>query len=237
MKVRKAKSSAYHHGDLRATLIALAVKTLKTRSPDTLSLRELAGKAGVSLAAPYRHFKDKQALLAAISQEGFDLKRRYMEAAIVEAKGDALKMYYGCGQAYFKMGRLHPQHFKLMVGSWVTPSEAHPDLMASAAATFAVLLKMITTCQKAGIIGSGDPTHKALNCWAVVNGFTALYAEGRLEWIGVTNDNAQNALASLMSQYLVGAAEPLSQSDYGFHPFSTKHSLPYKQHLQALLES
>lgn len=237
-KLKKdGRPAAYHHGDLRASLIAAAVKHLKSKPAESLSLRELAREVGVSLAAPYRHFKDKETLLAAISQEGFDLKRKYMEQAIKEAKGDVRKMFFGCGNAYFRMGMLHPQHFKLMVASSVCPSEKYPQLMEAAAKTFALLTQVMKHCQDAGLVGQGDPFHKALNCWAVVNGFTSLYAEGRLEWIGVNQQNAEAALETLLSQYLMGSAQPLEKSDSGFRPFSTPKSSQRKDVLLSILKA
>ena len=62
------KGEAYHHGDLRQSLLKAALRHLETAGPETLSLRELAQELGVSQAAPYRHFKDRDALIAAISQ-------------------------------------------------------------------------------------------------------------------------------------------------------------------------
>jgi len=214
----------YHHGDLRAALISTAVKILEKIPPSDLSLRELARQAGVSVAAPYRHFKDKRELLAAIIEEGFEIKSQYMADAIRAAKRRPLDMYYGCGLAYFKMGRLHPQHFKLMVTSEIIPSPEFPGLLKAAAKSFMLLKEMLRFCQSKGLVGAGDPYHKAMHCWCMVNGFTSLYAEGRLMWIGVNPKNAEAALKTLMSQHLIGNKEPMSKSAFGFQPFTTPES-------------
>jgi AcrR family transcriptional regulator len=218
------KSDTYHHGDLRTTLLETAIKMLATRSPSELSLRELAREAGVSGAAPYRHFKDKNELLAAISQQGFEMKFSYMIKAMKEAKGDPEKMFFGCGLAYFKMGKDHPQHFKLMMSSEVIPCETYPELMKIASTTFVLVREMVSRCQEKGLIGKGDPYLKAMNCWSVLNGFTSLYADGGLEWLGVTKGNAEKALQTLMSQFLIGSSKSLEQSNYGFQLFSTPDS-------------
>ncbi len=219
------KSVTYHHGDLRSTLLETSIKMLASRSPSELSLRELAREAGVSGAAPYRHFKDKNELLAAISQQGFEMKFSYMIKAMKEAKGDPEKMFFGCGLAYFKMGKDHPQHFKLMMSSEVVPCETYPELMKIASTTFVLVREMIVRCQKKGLIGKGDAYLKAMNCWSVVNGFTSLYADGGLEWLGVTKANAEKALQTLMSQFLIGSSKPLDQSNYGFQLFNTPESM------------
>lgn len=193
---------------------------LKTRSPDEISLRELAREAGVSQAAPYRHFKDKNQLLAAVCQQGFDLKFQYMLEAVQKAR-QAKELIFSCGLAYFQMGLKHPQHFKLMVNSDIQPSPDYPELEQSACKTFLLLKQVIEKCQKAGIMGQGNAYHRAMNCWCLVNGFTALYAEGRLEWLGVTPQNAEDALKTLISQFLYGSQQDLDQSDFGFKIFST----------------
>lgn len=226
---KPAKSVSYHHGALKATLIEAALKLLKTQSPETLSLRELARSAGVSQAAPYRHFKDKKELIAAIIEQGFDLKFKYMAKAIKDSDGDAKKMYFDTGLAYFKMGLNHPQHFKLLTSSEVVPSPEYPSLLIVASKTYLLLKEMIVYCQKKGVIGAGDPYHKALNCWCLVNGFTALYAEGRLRLIGVDEDNAEAALKTFFSQNLIGNDKSLAKSDYGFKPFKTSDSTFLKE--------
>ena len=231
---KSPKDDSYHHGDLKAALIAVAVEMLRAKSIQDLSLREVARVAGVSQAAPYRHFRDKDHLLAAISQQGFELKSQYMRQAVAEAGDDALAMFYGCGRAYLKMGLKHPQHFQLMLTSSIVPSEKFPELKAAAAGSFSVLCQAIEYGQKAGVIGGGDPYHKALNCWSVVNGFTSLYAEGRLLWLGITEENAEAALMSLLSQFLIGTARSLSESDFGFKPFTTAESQQNKAFLDAL---
>ena len=223
---RSRKPKAYHHGDLRQTLIDAAIKMLTKSSPDSLSLRDLARQAGVSIAAPYRHFKDKRELLAAISAQGFELKHKYMCEEIKKSKNKPLDMYYACAISYFRMGLKHPQHFKLMFASEVMPSEEFPELLKSACKTFQLLRRMIEYCQNKGLIGSGNSVHKALNCWCVVNGFTSLYAEGRLAWLGVDDKNAESALKTLLSQYLVGNREPLSKSDFGFIPLESSITDP-----------
>jgi AcrR family transcriptional regulator len=178
----------------------------------------------VSIAAPYRHFKDKRALLAAIMEIGFNLKLQYMTEAISKQKGDAEKIYYAIGLAYFRMGLEHPQHFRLMVNAEVFPSEEFPQLLEASAKSFIALKYSIQYCQSKGIIGAGDPYHKAMNCWCVVYGFTSLFVEGRLQWLGVNKENAESALKTLISQHLQGNKTSLAKSDFGFCTFTSADS-------------
>lgn len=224
------KSDTYHHGDLRSALLDMALKMLKTQSPDQLSLRELARKAGVSQAAPYRHFKDKAELFAAISVQGFDLKYNMMRTAI-ESHTDPRDKIFACALAYFNMGLMHPQHFNLMCRDGIIPSPEYPELMDAAARTFILLQKLILEAQNAKVIGSGNPFHKAMNCWSVVQGYTSLYSSDRLKFLGITQKNAEAGLKTLVSQYLIGAQESLEKSQFGCELFQTEYSMVIKQYI------
>ena len=227
-------SDGYHHGDLKSTLLDAAIKMLKTKSARELSLRELAREAGVSIAAPYRHFKNKEELIAALMTQGFELKSKYMRESAEKNQGDILQLYYDCGLAYFRMGKNHPQHFKLMFGAELIPENKYPDLQLASCSTFALLKNMVIKCQEAKLIGEGDPYVKALNCWTTVHGFTVLYAEGHLKWLGVTKENAEKAFMTMMSQFLIGNQKSLEKSDYGFSIFETKDSIQNRHMMDQL---
>ncbi len=219
-KVKGAKEiDTYHHGDLRGTLIDAALKILETGSSDSLSLRELARLVGVSQSAPYRHFKNKEELLAAISQQGFELQFNYMREAVRTYRNQPTELFFQCAISYFRMGLSHRQHYRLMFSGGVTPSPECKELHQAASSTFILLRDVIRICQKAGVLGAGDAYHRAFHCWSVVNGFTSLYVEGRLSWLGVTEDNAIAALRTLMGQYLRGAQGDLDLSQEGMTLF------------------
>jgi len=224
--IKLIKSAAYHHGDLKKALITTAVKMLQKVSANELSLRELSRQAGVSQAAPYRHFKNKEALLAAISQEGFELKLSYMKAA-VEGTTEPVEKIYVCADAYLRMAIQHPEHFKIVTSSYVLPTPEHPELLIAAKNTYLYLTDLIESSQKHGIIGKGDPFHKGMHCWMTVQGFASLYVEKRLEWLGITSANAPSALRVLISQYISGTKSDLEPGLFGFKLFQTEYSKPF----------
>jgi AcrR family transcriptional regulator len=230
-KVPPKSTDSYHHGNLRESLISAAIRFLEKNPLEKLSLRTLAVKAGVSQAAPYRHFKDRNEVLAAISQEGFELKFKYMLESFSKNSKDPRELLHGCAQAYFKMGLLHPQHFKLMLTSPVCPSPEYPGLERAAGMAFGLLKKIIEVCQNAKVVGPGDPYHKSMHCWAMVNGFTTLYAEGRLDWLGVTKDNASDALRIFVDQFLAGHQSKLP-TDSKFKVFATPDAKQSLEHLK-----
>ena len=98
--------TTYHHGDLRAAVLAAAGKLIEKEGVAGLSVREAARRAGVSHNAPYRHFPDRDALLAALAAEGFT----QLEKALEKRSGREL------GEAYVRFALAHPQRFRLMFG-------------------------------------------------------------------------------------------------------------------------
>jgi AcrR family transcriptional regulator len=232
----KRKVDTYHHGDLKASLLETAIELLKTRHPSELSLRELAREAGVSQTAPYRHFKNKEELFAALGQQGFEIQNQYMLEAWLKYQDNPLNLYLQCGLSYFRMGLQHPQHFKLMFGSPIVEKEKHPEFLLAASKTFVLLRNMIQLCQKHNVIGAGDPYHKAINCWAVVHGYTNLFTECRFEWLGMTSEKAESALLLLLRQYLDGDKTPLQSSKEDFRPFQTEYSRFFKEVMDKIPE-
>src|SRR6266852_9798457 len=101
---------AYHHGNLREALLQGAVRVIAELGPTAFTLREVARRAGVSHNAPYRHFRDKDALLAAVATQGF----RELTQAMVEAAGqrpDALDRLKRAGLGYVTFALRRPEHF------------------------------------------------------------------------------------------------------------------------------
>src|SRR3970040_1414973 len=98
--------STYHHGDLRTALLRSSSKILEKEGVSKLSVREAARRAGVSHNAPYRHFPDRESLLAGIATEGFSM----LGAALQGSSGKAM------GEDYVRFALEHPQRVRLMFG-------------------------------------------------------------------------------------------------------------------------
>lgn len=169
---------AYHHGDLRAALIAAALHMLEEGDgPTTLSLREAARRAGVSAMAPYRHFADKEALLAAAAMVGF----QRLEAALREADQapEPREALVAQGVAYVSFACANPALFRLMFGA--TLAERHGDLAKAGDAAFAVMAQRV-----AGLVGPHAQAPRALHCWALAHGLASLGVDGQLASRGVS---------------------------------------------------
>src|SRR5262245_23788463 len=109
----QGKGGKYHHGDLRRALLDAALEILAEGGAAGLTLREVARRAGVTHAAPYRHFEDKAALLAAVAEEGFRAVYAEMLARSERVK-DPVERLYQIGAAYVLFAVTHPAHFRVM---------------------------------------------------------------------------------------------------------------------------
>src|SRR5215475_8604929 len=147
----------YHHGALRPALVAEAVHLLAEGDPAALSLRELARRLGVSPAAPYRHFADKDALLAAVAQEGFERLSAELDAAANAHPDEPLRQLSDTGWAYVHFALSQPQYFQVMFGRAATPQTKYPELLAAGQSAFGVLQRVIDSGQRAERVAPGDP--------------------------------------------------------------------------------
>lgn len=149
----------YHHGDLRAALLDAADALLDQGGDGAVSLREAARMAGVSATAAYRHFADKEALLAALALRGFEAFGAAMQAAV--AAGD-VPPHVARGRAYLRFALARPGRFRLMFGPLLARAGEHPALLAASQAAFGALQA-----------NAGD-RDAAIRSWGMVHGLAHL---------------------------------------------------------------
>jgi AcrR family transcriptional regulator len=170
----------YHHGNLRSELLACAERALGEGGLAQLSLRDLARQAGVSHAAPRRHFADKQALLDALAQDGFERLGRELRAAIEGAGEDFEARLAALAGAYVRFATRHAALLELMFASKHRP-DAADSLRAAGEAAFAAPLALITEGQASGAVVPGDPEAVATVAWAAVQGLASIANAGMLD--------------------------------------------------------
>lgn len=197
--------TSYHHGNLRNALIAAGLKILAQEGVQGLSLRAVARKAQVSHAAPYRHFANKEALLAAIAEEGFnELSQRLRQAQAQAA--DPRQLLQGIAWAYVKFAQDKPDHWRIMFSNQIADRETYPGLMTAGLASFNLLVDMIREGQAAGGIAVGDPQLLALAGWSTVHGLAMLLIEDQVRL--TMGERAAEPLARALADiYLTGAAK------------------------------
>ncbi len=224
---KKSVARTHHHGDLKQTLVRVALEYLREGTAVELSLRELARRAGVSQAAPYRHFTDKDHLLSVVAADGFQKLGDYMKEAIVSHPEDAKHQFYQACQGYLRMALEYPEHFKLITGAAI-PQEFFfetKELYFAGQRSFYLLVRLILNCQKQNLIGAGCPVRRALHCWSTVHGFSALYSLGRLGWLGVDPSTAESALRGLSQNLLKSLQFSDSDMELPFLPHPTPIAL------------
>jgi AcrR family transcriptional regulator len=170
---------AYHHGQLRSALLEAAGRLVEEKGAMQVSLREIARVAGVSHAAPYHHFSDREALLAELATDGFHaLGDSLRRGAGGTAESDSLAKLQGAGVAYVRFAVENPEVYRLMFGALLSDRSRHPRLQAAADAAFGVLLDLMEG--RRGETGPVAMNPVALATWSTVHGLASLLIEGLL---------------------------------------------------------
>lgn len=158
--------SSYHHGDLANALVAAAIELIKAHGPQGFSLREAARTVGVSPSAAYRHFADREALLAAVAADGFARLADALRAARV---ADPTQSFRDVGRAYIRFAVDHPAEFAVMFtgrASGASTSESAYDLLTAA-------------LDRLGLPGYTRPGAEIV-AWSAVHGLSRLLIDGAI---------------------------------------------------------
>jgi AcrR family transcriptional regulator len=169
----------YHHGDLKRTVIETALAMLGEEKGWQFTLREVARRAGVSHAAPYKHFLDKSALLAELATLGFNQLRDEIADALRRPLRSARAEFLAAAKAYIHFGTANPSLYRLMFSADVD-KKAFARLDEAGAAAFAELLGILERGQQGGAFKKQPVRGQAAATWALVHGFTLLAIDGQL---------------------------------------------------------
>ncbi|MEK6636758.1 MAG: TetR/AcrR family transcriptional regulator [Pseudomonadota bacterium] len=173
----KSEKRAYHHGDLRAALIETGMRLIEFSDADRLSLREVSREVGVSAAAVYRHFPDKDAFLAALAEEGLDRLGAAQRQAAAEA-GYGAQGFNASGRTYVRFALKHPALFKMIMSH--TPQIDH---FAADATSVSSPMRWLRSSVAALAPEGTSPEQlrsAALRAWSKVHGLTMLILDGQI---------------------------------------------------------
>jgi len=176
---RRKRAGQYHHGDLRRALIDQALRTIDRLGVEGLTLRSVGEALGVSRTALYRHFSNKQALVAAVAREGF----RTLRLSLVDAwerNGRGRAGFEAMGEAYLEFAVAHPSHYRVMFGRFVESCARDPELIEEATAAFQALVDALVDQQRDGGVRKDDPQMLARFVWSLTHGIAMLVIDGQL---------------------------------------------------------
>ncbi len=172
---RHSKREGYHHGNLRQALIDAALAMIAERGPGGFSLAELAREIGVSPAAPYRHFRDRGALLAEIGRHGFELFEAELTGAWDGGKPEPVGAMIRCGRRYLGFARRQPALYAVMFESGLD-MQSDTALLRASERAFGVLLSAAEhVCAAIRTPPRPPPMMVALHAWSMSHGIASLF--------------------------------------------------------------
>lgn len=198
----------YHHGDLRNALLEASLSLVRDEGVEGFSLREAARAVGVSPAAAYRHFEDKDALLIALAADGFTRLATGMERAIARTPGEpgskahAAAAFAAVGLAYVEFAVQHPSHFRVMFGPWC--AHAKEPLVGGGPGgrdPYRILVDTLDALAASGAVARDARAGAELAAWASVHGLASLLVEGPVR---LSKAERSHAMRSVARTLLVG---------------------------------
>lgn len=204
---RKGRKAGYHHGDLRRALLDAALEQVREEGAAALSLREVARRAGVTHAAPYRHFASKEALVAAVAEEGFRTMRETLVGALDPAAGPGENLGR-IGVAYVRFAVGHPSHFRVMYGTGQGDPASFPEMEEAGRGAFDVLVTTVEAGVRAGELRDEPIPSLSLAAWSIVHGLASLLVEGKLPPDTGRPEDLARVVTGMLIRGLAAEAEP-----------------------------
>lgn len=171
------RPDAYHHGNLRQALLEAARSLINEAGVEALTLREVARRAGVTTGAPYHHFADKAALVAALAEQGLAELDQVAEAAL-EGIDDPHEQLRALGVAYVLYAVDHPAEFRLMFRPELSGYLESKDPLSTP--VFRVLMRVVDACHARSGVTDEARTATAVTAWSLAHGLSALLVDGPL---------------------------------------------------------
>jgi len=174
----KAGPRGYHHGNLKEALMRAALDLIAEKGPGGFTFAEAARSAGVSPAAPYRHFRDRDELLANVALRGFGQFEAALTTAWDDGRPDPFAAFERMGKAYLAFARTEPAYYSAMFEAGV-PLDTNPDLRQAGDRAFAVL-RTAAEALIATLPSARRPPALmvALHVWALSHGIASLFGRG-----------------------------------------------------------
>lgn len=191
-------SAAHKPQDLREACVQEALNIIEQAGLETLSLREVARRLGVSHQAPYKHFPSREHILAEVVRRAFDAFASYLDARPQHENPQA--NLAEMGQAYLEYARLHPLQYRLMFSTPLPDPHTHPEMMRSARHAFHLLAERVHALHPQ----SSQTPFDALFVWSTVHGLASILHSHAFETLGWSAQTIEQSLAHVLSRIHTG---------------------------------
>ena len=192
----------YHHGDLKNALIQAGIVILAEEGVGGLSLRKVARRAGVSHAAPYAHFADKQNLIAAIASDGHKKIFERFEAVRARHADDPLRQFVAGAWAFVEFGLKSPDHYKITFSGAIQDEHSHSEFIEYSQRNMQALRVIVEQCRSAEVLrgDSADPELQAVSIWGMLHGLVLLTIQRQLPGALMKKNQPKDMLIAALQQ-------------------------------------
>ncbi|MEM9953503.1 MAG: TetR/AcrR family transcriptional regulator [Chloroflexota bacterium] len=173
-----SKNDSYHHGNLRDSLIDVAIEILQAEGKSGIKMREIGKRIGVSQSAAYRHFSDKSALLAAVATRGFDKLTDELRTVRNSQYSSLVEQVEQMGVIYIIFAVEHAAQYRLMYGTEAIRSDEYPELAQATRNMAREYFRMVKRCQEAGLMKGQSPIELLNVMWSATHGAAMLVIDG-----------------------------------------------------------
>jgi AcrR family transcriptional regulator len=225
-KESRRAERGYHHGNLKEALLQAALGLIAEKGAAGFTFADAARMAGVSPAAPYRHFRDRDELLSSIAQRGFEMFESALNAAWDDGRPDTVTAFERVGKAYLKFAREEPAFYSAMFESGL-PVDRNPALQAAGERAFGIIRAAAERLAALAPPGITRPPAlmMALHIWSMSHGVASLFARGDAARRKLPM-SAEDLLEAEVLIYLRGLGFPTDRRPEGKDPTGAKPSGP-----------
>jgi len=201
---RRAK---YHHGRLRQALIEEALLIVKESGAESVSVRDVARRAGVSPGAPFRHFATRTALMTAVAEQAMGRFRDEIVRALAEARSDdPLDRFRALGTAYMRWVVRNPQHFEVISNRALIDFDRSESLRRDNDEIRSLMEELLGEAHRRSLLRSGDVNAILFAARALAYGVARMFIDGHLPQWGIAEPAAENAFKSVFDLFLNGVS-------------------------------
>lgn len=211
MLKKKKEKTGYHHGNLREAILEASLDWIKKNGVDSLSLREIAKKLGVTHSAPNKHFPKKEVLLATLIEQGFIEFKSYLESSGVEMETKPKEAFIRMGLGYIRFANKNPEIYRLMFSHTIVNFMEYPGMLKAGQEAFDVLHNSVRLLQSKNVVRQGNSLEIAYMIWSFTHGFVLLSQDGKLKGVQTEMDTQSKSEEDLMKSLFLMIGEGITK--------------------------